>query len=180
MLKRAAVVGAAATAAAPLIETVIIPTAAAHASTPGTAGSGSGGGSGSGNTPPAVQIELTGTLSNPLAYTVTGTSSNPAQTGTLSPGYEIFLDAEGHVLVQAAQAGDAINPPAGYVVGVIYGSNYSGGYGGFEVVTGGNPTSITFVDATDPFFSQSGVTSDSPYGVVGMVGDQVSLTVAPA
>jgi len=38
IFKRAAVVGAVAAAAAPVIETVVIPTAAAHASTPGNTG----------------------------------------------------------------------------------------------------------------------------------------------
>ena len=55
MLRRAAVVGAAAFAAAPLIETVIIPTAAAHASTGPTGGQG---GNGSG-VPPGTQLVAT-------------------------------------------------------------------------------------------------------------------------
>lgn len=54
MLKHTAMVGGAALAAAPVIETVIIPTAAAHASTGGAGGNGGNGGNPP--TPPASRL----------------------------------------------------------------------------------------------------------------------------
>lgn len=124
VMRRAVAIGAAATAAAPLIETVIIPTAAAHASTLGTTG---GGGAGGGNPgyPGATDTSQV-VAGSPASYTIVGhagTQSGQLQPGAfLGQGGAVYYDYNGN-----AQTATGYQPPVGYV-GEIYFSDGSGGY----------------------------------------------------
>lgn len=149
MLYRSARVGVAAAAAAPVISTVLIPTAAAHASTIG--GTTSPGSTNAG--PGSAQLTVTGkTGSGPFSYSVSG-GTQPAQSGTFDVGKVLEFDPYGNVI-------DPMTADPGYV-GVRFNSD-----GSFDLANqAAQPVYWAFTDSTDVTQSR-GYTTVAPGGSV--------------
>lgn len=148
MLKRAGMVGAAAVAAAPLIDTVIIPTAAAHASTMPTGSGGGGGGA-----PTAYTIQLSGVMAQTLHWSFTSGSGANSSGDNLTLRSGLNWDSSGN-----ATATD-------YVGSDIFQVTYFENNGEY-IITGellaslNSPFTAVFTDITNPYYSASWSGSD--------------------